>query len=202
MKVTTAFHFEIKAQSLTTAERTQNPICLKSSTFVHSQWGFGPLCSLLLLVCCVSSCPDSTQHLQGGGGRWRGFHSTLCFCLLTSFAEMLMSFSSRTVNLPKVPKRLPAGFPTSALLRLFSQPGWSPWRSMWCCRQEDKRHLTNYTDELKAFRKPQQRHRMVTSMALSIEKSSIDYFSVILIILCWLYSFTHIWCWIFNFHEL
>lgn len=44
----------------------QNPICLKSSTFVHSQWGFGPLCSLLLLVRCVSSCPYSTQHLLGG----------------------------------------------------------------------------------------------------------------------------------------
>ncbi len=55
-----------------------------------SQWWFGVLWRLLVLVYCVLSSPKSMQPST------RRFWSTLCFLLLTSFMEMLISFSSRT----------------------------------------------------------------------------------------------------------
>ncbi len=58
---------------------------------------------LLVLVHCVFSSPKSTQLST------RRFWSTLCFLLLTSFMEMLISFSGRIYHLPTVPKPLPSG---------------------------------------------------------------------------------------------
>ncbi len=58
---------------------------------LRSQWWFGVLWPLLVLVHCVLSSPKSMQPST------RRFGSTLCFHLLTSFMEMLSSFSSRTL---------------------------------------------------------------------------------------------------------
>ncbi len=57
----------------------------------RSQWWFGVLWRLLVLVCCVLSSPMSKQPST------RRFWSTLCFHLLTGFMEMLVSFSSKTL---------------------------------------------------------------------------------------------------------
>ncbi len=57
----------------------------------RSQWWFGVPWRLLVLVHCVLSSPKSMQPPT------RRFWSTLCFHLLTSFMEMLISFSSRTL---------------------------------------------------------------------------------------------------------
>ncbi len=64
----------------------------------HSQWWFGLPCHLLVLVHCVFWSPQSTQPST------RKFQSTSCFLVLTSFMEMLISFSSRTWHLPTLPK--------------------------------------------------------------------------------------------------
>ncbi len=58
----------------------------------HSQWWFGVPWRLLVLVHCVLSSPKSIQPST------RRFWSTLCLHLLTSFMEMLISFSSRTLS--------------------------------------------------------------------------------------------------------
>ncbi len=56
-----------------------------------SQWWFGVPWHRLVLVHCVLSSPKSMQPST------KRFWSTLCFHLLTSFMEMLISFSSRTL---------------------------------------------------------------------------------------------------------
>ncbi len=75
MKVNFAFHLEIKVWRK--RGEAQNPSCLKYS--------------VKFLVHCVLSSPES---MQASTSR---FWSTLCFHLLTSFMEMLISFSSRTL---------------------------------------------------------------------------------------------------------
>ncbi len=59
-----------------------------------SPWWFGVPWRLLVLVHCVLS---STKSMQPSTER---FWSTLCFHLLTSFMEMLISFSCRTLASP------------------------------------------------------------------------------------------------------
>ncbi len=59
---------------------------------VSSLWWFGVPWRLLVLVHCVLSSPKSMQPST------RRFWSSLCFHLLTSFMEMLISFSSRTLE--------------------------------------------------------------------------------------------------------
>ncbi len=58
---------------------------------------------LLVLVHCVFWSPQSMQTST------RKFWSTSCFLLLTSFMEMLISFSSWTWHLPTLPKVPKAG---------------------------------------------------------------------------------------------
>ncbi len=89
-----------------------------------SQWWFGVPWCLLVLVHCVLSSPKSMQPST------RRFWSTLCFHLLTSFMEMLISFSSRTWHLPTLPKPLPSALLTIKLLCLIGQPTcltWTPY---------------------------------------------------------------------------
>ncbi len=69
----------------------QNPSCLKSVWSFRSQGRFVAQWRLLMLVHCVLSSPQSMQPST------RRFWSTLCFHLLMSLMEMLMSFSSRTL---------------------------------------------------------------------------------------------------------
>ncbi len=82
---------------------TQNPCSWSPVWSFHSQWWFGLPCHLLVLVHCVFWSPQSTQTST------RTFYSTSCFLLLTSFMEMLISFSSRTWHLPTLPKVPKAG---------------------------------------------------------------------------------------------
>ncbi len=87
----------------------------------HSQWWFGLLCHLLVLVHCVFWSPQSTQPST------RKFWGTSCFLLLTSFMEMLISFSSRTWHLPTLPKVPKAGSMTMVLLCLIGQQTRLTW---------------------------------------------------------------------------
>ena len=52
-------------------------------------------------------------------GDFRALHASV---YSTSFMDMLISFSSRTWHLPKVPKRLVTGFLPMVLLCLIGQP--------------------------------------------------------------------------------
>ncbi len=101
----------------------QNPCCLKSSVkfpqsvmiwAAMSSAGVGPLCFLKSTVNAaiyqeiLASC-------------------TSCFLLLTSFMEMLISFSSRTWHLPTLPKVPKAGSMTMVLLCLIGQQTHLTW---------------------------------------------------------------------------
>ncbi len=91
MKVNFAFHLEIKVpESGGRVERHRIHVAWSPVWSFHSQWWFGLPCHLLVLVHCVFWSPQSTQPST------RIFYSTSCFLLLTSFMELLISFSSRT----------------------------------------------------------------------------------------------------------
>ncbi len=93
MKVNFSFNLEIKVpESGWRVER-----------HIITEWWFGLPCHLLVLVPCVFWSPQSTQPST------RKYLSTSCFLLLTSFMEMLISFSSRTWHLPTLPKVPKAG---------------------------------------------------------------------------------------------
>ncbi len=126
MKVNFAFHLEIKVpESGGRVERHIIHVAWSPVWSFHSQWWFGLPCHLLVLVHCVFWSPQSTQPST------RKFKSTSCFLLLTSFMEMLISFSSRTWHLPTLPKVPKAGSMTMVLLCLIGQQTrltWTPSR--------------------------------------------------------------------------
>ncbi len=64
----------------------------------HSLWWFGVQCHLLVLVHCVFWKPMSLHPFT------KKIWSTSCFLLLTSFLNILISFSSRIWHLPTLPK--------------------------------------------------------------------------------------------------
>ncbi len=91
MKVNFAFHLEIKVPEFgERVERHRIHVAWSPVWSFHSQWWFGLPCHLLVLIHCVFWSPQSTQIST------RKFWSTSCFLLLTSFMEMLISFSSST----------------------------------------------------------------------------------------------------------
>ncbi len=126
MKVNFAFHLEIKVpESGGRVERHRIHVAWSPVWSFHSQWWFGLPCHLLVLVHCVFWSPQSTQPSI------RKFLSTSCFLLLTSFMEMLISFSSRTWHLPTLPMVPKAGSMTMVLLCLIGQQThltWTPYR--------------------------------------------------------------------------
>ncbi len=87
----------------------------------HSQWWFELPCHLLVLVHCVFWVHSQRSHLPGN------FRALPCFLLLTSFMEMLISFSSRTWHLPTLPKVPKAGSMTMVLLCLIGQQTRLTW---------------------------------------------------------------------------
>ncbi len=99
----------------------QNPCCLKSSVKFPHQWWFGLPCHLLVLVHYVFWVHSQRSHLPGN------FRALPCFLLLTSFMEMLISFSSRTWHLPTLPKVPKAGSMTMVLLCLIGQQTRLTW---------------------------------------------------------------------------
>ncbi len=92
MKVNFAFNLEIKdPESGERVERHRIQAAWSPAWSFWSQRWFGVLWRLLVLVHCVLSSPKSTQPST------RRFWSNKCFHLLTSFMEILISFSSRTL---------------------------------------------------------------------------------------------------------
>ncbi len=103
MKVNFAFNLEIKVpESGGRVERRRIHVAWSPVLSFHSQWWFG-VPRLLVLVHCVLSSSKTMQPST------RRFWSTSCFHLLTSFIEMLISFSSRIWHLPTLPKAPKAG---------------------------------------------------------------------------------------------
>ncbi len=122
MKVNFAFHLEIKVpESGGRVERHRIHVAWSPVWSFHSQWWFGLSCHLLVLVHCVFWVHSQRSHLPGN------FRALPCFLLLTSFMEMLISFSSRTWHLPTLPKVPKAGSMTMVLLCLIGQQTRLTW---------------------------------------------------------------------------
>ncbi len=140
MKVNFAFHLEIKVpESGGRVERHRIHVAWSPVWSFHSQWWFGLPCHLLVLVHCVFWVHSQRSHLPGN------FRALPCFLLLTSFMEMLISFSSRTWHLPTLPKVPKAGSMTMCYCAwLASKLAWpEPHReSIGYCQEEDERHQT------------------------------------------------------------
>ncbi len=118
MKVNFAFNLEIKVpESGGRVERHRIHVAWSPVWSFHSQWWFGLPCHLLVLVHCVFLSPQSTQPSQ----------EILEHFMLTSFMEMLISFSSRTWHLPTLPKVPKAGSMTMVLLCLIGQQTRLTW---------------------------------------------------------------------------
>ncbi len=109
----------------------------------HSQWWFGVPRHLLVLVHCVLSSPKSMQ-----------FWSTLCFHLLTSFMEMLISFSSRTLapaHSVRTTSKWFADHDITVLDWPVNMPDMNPIWNLWdIFKRKMRNSRSNNTDELKA----------------------------------------------------
>ncbi len=122
MKVNFAFNLEIKVpESGGRVERHRIHVAWSPEWSFHSQWWFGLPCHLLVLVHCVFWVHSQRSHLPGN------FRALPCFLLLTSFMEMLISFSSRTWHLPTLQKVPKAGSMTMVLLCLIGQQTRLTW---------------------------------------------------------------------------
>ncbi len=96
-----SFVFNLETKVLESGRRVEKLIVQVAWSPVlsfYSLWWFGVQCHLLVLVHCVYGKPTSLHPFT------RGFWSTSCFLLLTSFLKMLISFSSRIWHLPTLPK--------------------------------------------------------------------------------------------------
>ncbi len=113
-----------------------------------SQWWFGVPWRLLVLVYCVLSSPKSMQPSA------RRFSSTLCVHLLTSFMEMLISFSSRTLTPAHSTKNTSKCFADHDITVLdwpANMPDLKPIWNLWDIFKKKMRNSQyNNPDELKA----------------------------------------------------
>ncbi len=122
MKVNFAFHLEIKVpESGGRVESTESMLlevqCEVSK--VSDDLGCHVICWCWSTV--FSEVHSQRSHLPGN------FRALPCFLLLTSFMEMLISFSSRTWHLPTLPKVPKAGSMTTVLLCLIGQQTRLTW---------------------------------------------------------------------------
>ncbi len=132
MKVNLAFHLEIKVpESGGRMERHRIHVAWSPVWKFWSQSWFG-VPRLLVLVHCVLSSSKTMQPST------RRFWSTLCFHLLTSFIEMLISFSSRIWHLPTLPKAPKVGQMTMC---------WCAWLASKLTRTEPHRESMGYCQE-------------------------------------------------------
>ncbi len=103
---------------------------------------------LLVLVHCVLSSPKSTQLST------RRFWSTLCFLLLTSFMEMLISFSGRTLSPAHTAKTTSKWFADHDIIVLDWPANMPDLNLIWNLWDIFKRKMRNSrsdnTDDLKA----------------------------------------------------
>ncbi len=122
MKVNFAFHLESKVpESGGRVERHRIHVAWSPVWSFHSQWWFGLPRHLLVLVNCVFWAHSQRSHLPGN------FRALPCFLLLTSFMEVLISFSSRTWHLPTLPNVPKAGSMTMVLMCLIGQQTRLTW---------------------------------------------------------------------------
>ncbi len=173
-KVNFAFHLAIKVpESGGRVERHRIQAAWSPVWSFRSQWWFGVPWHLLVLVHCVLSSPKSMQPST------RRFWSTLCFHLLTSFMEMLISFSSRTLapaHSAKTTSKWFADHDITVLDWPANSPDLNPIDNRGIVKRKISNIQPNNADELKAAIKatwasitPQQCHRLITSMPRRIE---------------------------------
>ncbi len=126
IKVNEAFYLEIRVPEFGgRVERHRIHVTWSPVWSFRSQWWFGLPWHLLVLVHCVLLSPKSMQPST------RRFWSTLCFYLLTSFMEMLISFSSRTLTPAHNDETTSKWLLTMILLGLIWQPTcltWTPYK--------------------------------------------------------------------------
>ncbi len=149
MKVNFAFHFEIKVpESGGRVERHRIHVAWSPVWSFWSQWWFGVPWRLLVLVHCVLSSPKSMQPST------RRFWTTLCVHLLTSFMEMLISFSSRTLapaHSAKTTSKWFADHDITVLDWPANMPDLNPIWNLWdIFKRKMRNSQSNKTDELKA----------------------------------------------------
>ncbi len=116
MKVNFAFHLETRSQSLEEEWRGTESMLLEVQcevSTVSDDLGCHVICWCWSTA--FSEVQSQRSHLPGN------FRALPCFLLLTSFMEMLISFSSRTWHLPTLPKVPKAGSMTMVLLCLIGQ---------------------------------------------------------------------------------
>ncbi len=115
-----------------------------------------PVWHLLVLVHCVLSSPKSMQPST------RRFWSTLCFHLLTSFMEKLISFSSSTC--PHYQNHFQVVCWPCAWLA--SQHAWPEphMESMGYFQEKDEKQLIQQYRRAEGSIVPQQCHRLIASM--------------------------------------
>ncbi len=93
------FHLETKVlESGGRVEKLIAQVAWSPVLSFPSLWWFGVQCHLLVLVHSVFWKPTSLHPFTNK------FWSTSCFHLLTSFLKMLISFNSRFLHLPTLPK--------------------------------------------------------------------------------------------------
>ncbi len=127
-----------------------------------NQWWFGLPWRLLVLVHCILSSPKSTQPST------RRFWSTLCLHLQTSFMEMLISFSCRTL----APAHTAKWFADHDITVLDNMPDLNPIWNLWDIYKRKMRNSgSNNPDELKAVPRAAALESSVTDWSLPCHTS-------------------------------
>ncbi len=138
IKVNLAFHLKIKVWRK--RWEAQNPCCLKSRVkFLKSVMIWGAMTSAGVGPLCLSS-PKSMQPST------RRFYSTLCFHLLTSFMEMLLSFSSRALapaHTAKTTSKCFADHDITVIDWPANMPDLNPKWNLWDIFKRKMRNRTN-----------------------------------------------------------
>ncbi len=122
MKVNFAFHLETRSQSLEEERRGTESMLLEVQcevSTVSDDLGCHVICWFWSTL--FSEVHSQRSHLPGN------FRALPCFLLLTSFMEMLISFSRRTWHLPTLPNVPKAGSMTMVLLCLIGQQTRLTW---------------------------------------------------------------------------
>ncbi len=144
----------------------------------------------------------------------RRFWSTLCFHLPTSFMEMLISFSSRTLapaHTAKTTSKCFADHDITVLDRPVNMPDLNPIRYLWDIFKRKMRNSgSNNTDELKAVPQADPCHTaLMLESVLKEPRSNIECRNE-LYLFCFENPFlidfrklsNILRCWIFDFHDL
>ncbi len=123
MRASFVFHLETKVlESGGRLEKLIAQVAWSPVLSFHSLWWSGVQCHLLVLVHCASFFKPTSLHPFT-----KTFRSTTCFLLLTSFLNMLISFSSRIWHLSTLPESPKVGYMTMVLVCLTGQQTHQTW---------------------------------------------------------------------------